>query len=314
MRCVFLDTKGLEDLDLTPLEQICSSFTSFTTTEDNQVADRIAGAELVILNKVKLDRNLLHKNPAIKLICVVATGTDAIDCQAAVELGITVCNCRAYGTNSVVQHVFSLILALQINLPSYHDAVRQGRWQQASQFCFLDYPIVELAGKTLGIVGYGTLGRGVEKIAQAFGMQVLIARRPGAPQDERPTLEAILPRLDVLTLHCPLTDDTRNLIDTKAIAAMKSTAILINAARGGIVNEEALAEALQTGTIGGAGIDVLSVEPPRDSNPLLELKLPNLIITPHIAWASREARQRIIDQTVENISAFQEGQPIRVVK
>lgn len=313
MRCVFLDTDGLEDCNLSELQSVCGSFTSYATTSPDQVEERIHQAELVIVNKVRLERKLLEAAHDLKLICVVATGTDVIDIAAASEIGITVCNCRAYGTDSVVQHVFSLLLALQTNLISYHNDVQAGKWQEASQFCFLDYPIVELAGKNLGIVGHGTLGRGVEKIARAFGMNVLVARRPGAEPDDRPQLSEILPELDVLTLHCPLTDATRGLIGTQEFQAMKSTAILINAARGGIVDEAALASALREGQIGGAAVDVLSVEPPRESNILLELKQPNLIITPHIAWASKEARQRIIDQTVENISRFQAGTPVRVV-
>jgi glycerate dehydrogenase len=205
------------------------------------------------------------------------------------------------------------MFALHTNLLAYHTAVQAGRWQTASQFCFLDYPIIELKGKTLGIVGYGNLGRGIAETARAFGMKVVVARRPGNPPDDRPALTEMLSEVDVLTLHCPLTDQTRNLINAQAFALMKPTSFLINCARGGIVDEIALVEALRTKKIAGAAVDVLSVEPPKDSNPLLEAKLPNLIITPHIAWASREARQRIIDQTVENILAFKAGKPIRTV-
>jgi glycerate dehydrogenase len=224
-----------------------------------------------------------------------------------------VCNCQAYGIDSVVQHVFSMMLALHTNLLAYHAAVQAGRWQTASQFCFLDYPIIELRGKTLGIVGFGNLGRGIAEIARAFGMKVVVAGRPGNPQDDRPSLREMLAEVDVLTLHCPLTDQTRNLLNTETFALMKPTAFLINCARGGIVDESALVEALETKKIAGAAVDVLSIEPPKDSNPLLEAKLPNLIITPHVAWASKEARQRIIDQTVENIRAFKAGRPIRTV-
>jgi glycerate dehydrogenase len=313
MKSVFLDAEGLEDCVLDDLLRVCSGLHIYTATEPQAVAARIAGAELVIVNKVKIGREILQSSPTLKLICVVATGTDVIDLLAAKECGITVCNCQAYGIDSVVQHVFSFILALHTNLFQYHQAVRGGRWQKASQFCFLDYPIVELKGKTLGIVGFGNLGRGVAKIAEAFGMEVLIAARPGASADVRPPLHDVLPLVDVLTLHCPLNEHTRGLIDRQALARMKPSAILINAARGGIVDEQALAEALAGGIIGGAAVDVLSIEPPRSGNPLLETDLPNLLITPHVAWASKEARQRIIDQTVENIVAWNSGRPLRVV-
>lgn len=313
MKAVFLDAEGLHTLALAKLEKECSSFQLFHTTASDEVAERIAGADLIILNKVKISRQQLKAAPSVRLICVVATGTDVVDLQGAAELGVTVCNCQAYGTASVVQHVFSIMLALHTNLLSYHSAVQAGRWQTASQFCFLDFPIVELKGKTLGIVGYGTLGHGIAEIARAFGMKVVVARRPGNPPDDRPPLAEMLAEVDVLTLHSPLTDQTRNLINANTFALMKPTSFLINCARGGIVDETALVEALQTKTIAGAAVDVLSVEPPRDSNPLLDVKLPNLIITPHIAWASKEARQTIIDQTVENIRAFKTGKPIRTV-
>ena len=313
MKAVFLDSDGLDDLVLDGLKKECSTLAIFPTTAPDEVTGRLEGVELVILNKVKISRDHLLAAPSVRLIAVVATGTDVVDLQAAAELGVTVCNCQAYGTDSVVQHVFSLILALHTNLLSYHRAVQEGRWQQASQFCFMGFPIIELKGKSLGIVGYGTLGRGVARVAEAFGMKIVVARRPGGPPDDRPTLTEMLPEVDVLTLHCPLTGETRNLIDAAALSLMKPTAFLINAARGGIVDETALADALRAGKIAGAAVDVLSVEPPRQGNPLLAADLPNLIVTPHIAWASREARQRIIDQTTENIRAFKAGAPVRVV-
>jgi glycerate dehydrogenase len=313
MKAVFLDNEGLDDLFISNLEEECRSLEKFRTTTPLEVEARIADADIVILNKVKVSRQHLEAAPSVRLICVVATGTDVVDLQAAAELGVTVCNCQAYGIDSVVQHVFSMMLALHTNLLAYHAAVQAGRWQTASQFCFLDYPIIELRGKTLGIVGFGNLGRGIAEIARAFGMKVVVAGRPGNPQDDRPSLREMLAEVDVLTLHCPLTDQTRNLLNTETFALMKPTAFLINCARGGIVDESALVEALETKKIAGAAVDVLSIEPPKDSNPLLEAKLPNLIITPHVAWASKEARQRIIDQTVENIRAFKAGRPIRTV-
>ena len=314
MKTVFLDAEGLDNLILDDLKSECDSFELFSSTAADKTEERIAGAELIIVNKVKITRTHLENTPSLKLICVVATGTDVIDLHAAADLGVTVCNCQAYGTDSVAQHVFASILALFTSLLSYHDSVRRGQWQKASQFCFLDHPIIELKGKTLGIVGYGNNGRRVAEIARAFGMKIVISRRPGKTEDDRPELQEMLPEVDVLTLHCPLTPQTKNLISSKTLALMKPTAFLVNAARGGIVDEAALLESLRSGRLAGAAVDVLSVEPPRDSNPLLDAKLPNLIITPHCAWASREARQQIIDQTVENIQAFKAGDPVRVVQ
>lgn len=314
MKAVFLDVAGLEDCDLATLRGVCPDLRIYPGTAAEETVARVADAELVIVNKVKISREVLLAAPNLKLICVVATGTDVVDLRTAGELGVTVCNCQAYGTDSVVQHVFSAILALHTNLFRYHQAVRSGRWQKAQQFCFLDYPIIELKGKTLGIVGFGNLGKGVAAVAEAFGMRVVVAARPGSTDDGRTHLEEILPRVDVLTLHCPLNEHTRGLIGRQALGRMKPTAFLINAARGGIVDEEALAEALINGTIAGAAVDVLSVEPPREGNPLLDTDLPNLLVTPHVAWASREARQRIIEQTMENIVAWRGGRPVRVVR
>lgn len=313
MHAVFLDSEGLDDLSLTPLEEQCSSLEVYATTKPEEVQRRLAGAEVVIVNKVRLNAEVLRATPTLRLIAVVATGTDIIDLATAAAQRIAVCNCRAYGTDSVAQHVFAAILALHTNLLSYRQAVAEGRWQRARQFCFLDYPISEVRGKTLGIVGYGELGQAVARIAEAFGIRVALIRRPGGPADDRPSLLEILPQLDMLSLHCPLTPVTRNLIDARALALMKPSAFLINAARGGLVDEKALAAALSCGRLAGAAVDVLSTEPPASGNPLLDLQLPNLLVTPHVAWASREARQRIIAQTAENIAAFTTGRPLRMV-
>ena len=313
MHAVFLDSEGFDDLSLAPLSAQLSSLELFATTQPKEVCQRLAGAEVAIVNKVRLDGQLLSSLPKLRLITMVATGTDVIDLATASKKGIAVCNCRAYGTDSVAQHVFAAILALHTNLIAYHQAVRDGRWQKASQFCFLDFPISEVRDKLLGIVGYGELGRAVARIANAFGIRVQPIRRPGGPVDDRPPLSETLPQLDILSLHCPLTPATKNLIDAKALAMMKPSAFLINAARGGLVDEAALAAALTNGRLAGAAVDVLSQEPPSTGNPLLEPHLPNLLITPHIAWASREARQRIIEQTAENIAAFKNGTPIRLV-
>ncbi|MEN8174822.1 MAG: NAD(P)-dependent oxidoreductase, partial [Pseudomonadota bacterium] len=255
-----------------------------------------------------LDRETLRACPDLRLVCVAATGTNNIDVAAARELGIAVANVRRYATPSVVQHVFALILALTTRLNEYREAVLRGDWQRAPAFCLLDFPIRELAGRTLGILGFGELGRSVAEVARAFGMRVVVGQRPGGPaQPDRLPLEDLLRRSDVLSLHVPLAPDTRGLIGARELALMKVDALLINTARGGILDEQALADALVAGRLGGAGIDVLAEEPPIHGSPLLDNNIPNLIVTPHTAWASRESRQRCIDGIADNISAFGRG-------
>ncbi len=312
MRGVFLDLASIDtgDLRLEGLREALPDWAWYDTTRSEQVAERIAGADVVVSNKVVLDRALIAEAPALRLIAVAATGTNNIDVAAANEFGVTVSNVRAYATPAVVQHTFALMLALATRLPQYTAAVEAGDWARSEQFCLLDYPIFELAGRTLGIVGYGELGQAVARAARAFGMEVLVAARPGQrPGPGRIALDALLPQVDVLSLHCPLTEQTRGLIDARALALLPDHALLINTARGGIVDESALAAALRTGHIGGAGVDVLSVEPPRAGNPLLEAGIPNLILTPHTAWASRESRQRMLDEVAYNIRAFVDGEP-----
>jgi len=303
-----LATIDRDDLDLSALAGVCEGWRRHAYTEPAEVAARIADAEVVVTNKVVLDRQALSGARSLRLVCVAATGTNNVDLEAARELGIAVANVAGYATPSVVQHVFSLILALTTRLPEYQRAIDAGAWQRHDSFCVMDYPIRELAGRTLGIVGLGDLGGGVARVAEAFGMKVLVAQRPGgALRVGRLMLEALLPRVDVLSLHCPLTESTRGLIGARELGLMRRDALLINTARGGIVDEQALADALRAGTIGGAGVDVLSAEPPRAGNPLLDPTIPNLIVTPHIAWASREARQRMVDEIAANISAFLAG-------
>ncbi len=317
MRAVFLDRASidLDDLDLQPLRQLLPGIEMFDRTAPEQTLERVRDAEVVILNKVVLDAAILSQTPHLRLVCIVATGTDNVDVATARAGGVAVCNVRGYGTASVAQHSFALLLALHTRLLDYDRAVRRGDWQRAEQFCLLDFPIQELSGRVLGIVGYGTLGQAVAKLAQAFGMQVLVAQRPGSSEakPDRLPLAELLPQVDALTLHCPLTEDTRNLISTAQLALMQRGVFLINTARGGIVDEAALAEALRSGHLGGAGVDVLSTEPPRQGNPLLEADVPNLLVTPHCAWGSKEARQRVIDQLVENVTSFEAGRPLRAV-
>ncbi|MER2526820.1 MAG: 2-hydroxyacid dehydrogenase [Candidatus Competibacter denitrificans] len=314
----FLDKDSLDcgDLDFSVLNTALPELTYYPATSPDQVAERIAQAEVVISNKVMLNAAAIQQAPRLRLICIAATGVNNVDLAAAEAAGITVCNCRGYGTPAVVQHVFALLLALYTRLPDYHQAVRAGRWQQASQFCLLDYPIRELADKTLGIVGYGELGRGVARVADAFGMRILLAQRPGTvePEEGRIPLPVLLPQVDVLSLHCPLTPETRGLIGAWELALMRRDAILLNTARGGLVDEAVLADALRKGALGGAGIDVLSLEPPTAGNPLLAPDTPNLIVTPHSAWGSRESRQRMLGQLAENVREYRLGQPVRVVR
>lgn len=319
MRAVMLDSRPLDvgGLDFSPLRVVVDDLACYDATAPEAVRERIAGREIVLVNKVVLGRDLLTEaSPTLKLICLLATGTDNVDLEAAAELGMTVCNCRAYGTAAVTQHVFALMLSLFTRVHHYAADVTRGKWRHAANFCFLDHPIRELAGKRLGIVGYGELGRSVAAVAQAFGMEVRLAARPCSQPDAREhrvALDALLPEVDVLSLHCPLTPDTRHLIGARALERMRCEAVLINTARGGLVDAAALADALRGGRIGGAGIDVLEREPPRQGDPLLAADIPNLIVTPHCAWGSGEARQRIVEQTAENIRAFQSGRPLRAV-
>ena len=317
MHGVFLDlaTVNRDDLDLQPLRSTVSDWSMHATTEQDTVSSRISRAEIVVSNKVKLDGRALEKADKLRLICIAATGTNNVDLQSARARDITVCNVQAYATASVVEHVFAVILTLTRKLSEYRDAVQRGAWQQADDFCLLDFPIRELAGQTLGIIGYGELGKAVARMGEAFGMQVLIAQRPGKTlQPGRIPLEQLLSQSHIVSLHCPLTEETRNLIGAAEIDLMPSDAILVNTARGGIIDEEALSEALLSGRVAGAAVDVLSEEPPRDGNPLLALTLPNLIVTPHIAWAGIETRQRLINEIAGNIEAFLSGNPRNVVQ
>jgi glycerate dehydrogenase len=310
-RGVVLDLASIDrgDMELARLRAACAHWDLHPRTAPEEVAGRVAGVDVVVTNKVMLDRALLAEARPT-LVCVAATGTNNVDLEAARELGIAVCNVTGYATASVVQHVLALMLAHATRLPDYTGAVRGGAWARGDQFCLLDFPIRELAGLVLGIVGYGELGRAVARAAECLGMAVLVAERAGAVlRPGRLPLNDLLPRVDVLSLHCPLTGQTRNLIGPVELALMRTDALLINTARGGIVDEEALAAALRAGRIGGAAVDVLTVEPPREGNPLLAPDIPNLILTPHTAWASRESRQRLLDQVALNIEAFAAGEP-----
>lgn len=315
-RAVFLDHPSLDlgDLDLSPLRNTFSELQLYTDTTPDNIIERLQGASVVISNKILLNATTLAACPDLKLILVAATGTNNVDLEAARAHGITVANCQGYGTPSVAQHTLSLLLALATRLVDYNKAVADGKWQQAKQFCLLDYPIVELEGKTLGLFGHGELGSAVAKLAEAFGMKVLIGQIPGRPaRADRLTVDELLPQVDALTFHCPLNEHTRHFIGARELALLKPGAFVVNTARGGMIDEQALADALRSGHLGGAATDVLSVEPPRDGNPLLADDIPRLIITPHSAWGSREARQRIVNQLTQNAEAFFSGTALRVV-
>ena len=274
----------------------------------------LQGPQVVISNRVLLDASTLPACPDLKLILIAATGSNNVDLAAARAQGIAVCNCQGYGTPAVAQHTLMLLLALATRLPDYQQAVAAGRWQQASQFCLLDYPIMELHGKTLGLLGHGELGSAVGRLAEAFGMRVLLGQLPGRPaRSDRLPLDELLPHVDALSLHCPLNEHTRDLIGADQLQAMKANALLVNTARGGLINEQALADALRSGHLGGAACDVLSSEPPQADNPLLAGDIPRLIITPHCAWGSREARQRIVGQLAENAHAHFNAAPRRLI-
>jgi len=288
----------------------------FAKTAPAEVAERIRDAEIVITNKAPLRREVIAGARNLRLVAVAATGTDVVDVQACAERGVTVSNIRNYAVHTVPEHTFALIFALRRSIAAYRDAVIRGRWQEAGQFCFFDFPIRDLAGSTLGIIGDGALGRAVADLGRAFGMRILFSAYKGVsgmgplytPFDE------VMRISDVITLHLPLMPSTQNLISEREFALMERRPLLINTARGGLVDEQALATALDQGQISGAGFDVVTEEPPPPDHPLIRLAgRPNVILTPHVAWASQEAIQSLADQLIDNIEAFWSGAPRNVV-
>lgn len=313
---MFLDyaTVSTGDLDPSGLERACPALTLCDATPPEAIAARIEGAGILLINKARITRELIAGAPALRLIALAATGTDNVDLEAARQHGVAVCNIRDYCTPSVMQHVLGAILALTHRYADYSRLVKQGRWGESPQFTMLDFPIRELAGRTLGVVGYGALGRAVAAVCeQALGMKVLVAQRTGSDAGAgsgtvlRLPLAELLPQVDVLTLHCPLTPATRGLLGAAQLASMKPDAVIVNTARGALIDVQALADALRAGRLGGAAIDVLPQEPPVDGSPLFAPDLPNLIVTPHVAWAARESRQRALDEMAANVTDFLAG-------
>ncbi len=313
-RIVFLDRETLSDSVELPQVPFKHELQVYGRTAPDQVAERIADADIVISNKVALRREHLQAAPNLKMIALAATGSDNIDLDDARERGIVVSNIRDYAVRSVPEHVFALIFALRRNICAYRQSVKEGRWQEAQQFCYFDYPIRDLAGSTLGLIGSGSLGQAVATMGRALGMKVIFAQRRGqtiaSNADDRLPFEQVLEQADVLSLHCPLTAETQNMLGMAEFERMAPRRpLLINTARGGLIDNQALEHALRQGWLGGAGIDVCTPEPPPADHILMRLlDLPNYILTPHIGWASQEAMQALANQLIENIVAFHRGQ------
>jgi len=312
-RVVFLDRASLKATVRSPA--CATEYVEYDKTSVEDIVPRLKGASVAIVNKVPMRAQTLEQLPQLKMIAVAATGYDVIDVGYCREHGIAVANIRNYAIHTVPEHAFAMILALRRNLLAYRQDVEAGVWQKSEQFCFFTHDIGDLYGATLGIIGEGAIGQGTAAIGRAFGMRVLFADH-APPKLEGVTftpLAQVLAESDVISLHCPLTPETRNLIDLEAFRKMKRNALLINTARGGLVDEAALIQALDQGLIAGAGFDVLTTEPPRNGHPLLDVRRPNFILTPHIAWASDGAMQFLADQLIDNIDAWAAGKPQHLV-
>ncbi|HSN34039.1 MAG TPA: D-2-hydroxyacid dehydrogenase [Ideonella sp.] len=310
---VFLDRDSLKATVRRPAQ--AESYVEHAKTSPDQVVERLRHATVAIVNKVPLRADALAQLPRLKMVAVAATGYDVIDVAYCREHGIAVANIRNYAVHTVPEHAFALILALRRNLLAYRADVEAGVWQRSEQFCFFTHDIGDLHGATLGIVGEGAIGQGTAAIARGFGMKVLFADHapPRAEGVEFTPLDTVLAESDVISLHCPLTDATRNLISLREFHRMKRNAILINTSRGGLVDEHALIQALDDGLIAGAGFDVLTIEPPTNGHPLLDVRRHNFILTPHVAWASDGAMQFLADQLIDNIDAWAAGRPQHLV-
>lgn len=316
LRVVFLDRDTIPPQIRLRTLNFPHTLQLFSKTRPSEVADRIADADIVITNKTPLSAAAIQQARRLQLVAVAATGTDNIDLSACRARGIVVSNIRNYAVTTVVEHTLALMYALQRNILAYHRAVENGRWQTAGQFCFFDFPIRPLRGATIGVIGDGVLGQAIARRAEALGMRVLFAAHKGRRDQGAlyTPFEQTLAQADVLTLHCPLTPQTRNMIGPAEFALMTRKPLLINTARGGIVNEESVGPALEAGQISGAAFDVVTVEPPPPDHPFMKLlDRPNFILTPHVAWASEDAVQELSDQLMDNLEAFVRGQPANVV-
>jgi glycerate dehydrogenase len=315
-RGVFLDFETIDSGDTDPsvFQSTLLHWDFHPYTPAIEISGRIAHANVVVTNKCVLDRELLESAPQLKLVALAATGSNNVDLEAAAALGITVCNIRDYATEAVAQHTITLMLNLLTGQAWYTQAVRAGEWSRARQFCLQNRPIRQARGLNFGVIGSGVLGKRTGELAAALGMKVLWAERKGAkPRAGRLAFEEVIAQSDVLSIHCPLNDETRDLVNRQILQAMKPDALLLNTARGGIVNEADVADALRAGEIAGAGIDTLSQEPPPPDHVLLANDIPNLLVTPHNAWASRGSRQAALDQLAEVVLAFRAGQPVNVL-
>jgi glycerate dehydrogenase len=306
MQAVLLDAGSLnpETLDMSPFANLPIRLTSFDSTADHEVISRVSDAEIILVNKVNLSAEVLAHAPKCRYIGVLATGTNNVDKDYCASKNITVANVAGYGTASVVQHTMMLLLNLVTSFVPTQQQVKQGQWSRSPHFCLLDNPVTELADKHLVIVGYGELGQGFANIAKAFGMRVSVAARPGTEHPQRRPLDDVLPEADVVSLHCMLSEQTQHLMNAARFKLMKPSAFLINTARGGLIDDEALLDALQTNEIAGAGLDSLAVEPPPADHILLTANLPNLLITPHSAWSAKESRQRLVALAASHLKAF----------
>ncbi len=316
MKLVFLDrsTLGPETLLRTPT--FTHQMQLYDATYPEQIAGRVANADIVITNKVRLSADVIERAPRLRMVAVAATGTDVVDLDACRSRGIAVSNIRNYASHTVPEHTFALIFALRRSITAYRDAVQKGRWQQSGQFCFFDHPIRDLAGSTLGVIGCGVLGTAVANMGRALGMRVLLSDHKGQKSkgDRYTSFEQTLAQSDVLTLHCPLNDRTRAMIGPAEFALMSRRPLLVNTARGGLIDEDAVGAALDIGQISGAAFDVVTTEPPPVMHPFMKLlDRPNFILTPHVAWASAEATQSLADQLIDVVEAFVRGKPMNVV-
>lgn len=312
-KIVFLDASTIGPGVTVGRPDFAHEWQEYDRTAAEEVVSRLSDATICISNKVAITPDMLKQLPQLKLIAVAATGYNIVDLDACKSQGVAVCNIRGYAVNTVPEHTFSLILALRRNLIEYREQVLDGEWVRSDQFCFFNRPIRDLAGSNLGIIGAGALGQSVGRIGLAFGMKVMYLNqhiRTAPDHGQLVSLEQMRDEADILTLHCPLTPETQNIIDADFLAGMKESALVINTGRGGLVDEEALAQALKQGQIAGAGIDVTEVEPAPIDSPMMQVAgLPNVLLTPHVAWASVGGMQTLVDQLIGNIEAFVAGEP-----